>query len=44
VLLIGAAALTAAYICFENPFAAVTNKLLLVIIPALLPAAFALDY
>ena len=43
VLLVGAAALTAAYIRFDSPFAAVTNELLLVIIPAFLLAAFALD-
>jgi lipopolysaccharide/colanic/teichoic acid biosynthesis glycosyltransferase len=43
ILLIGAAALTAAFIRFENPFEAVTNQLLLIIIPAFLLAAFALD-
>ena len=43
ILLIGAAALTAAFIRFEDVFAAPTNELLLIIIPAFLLAAFALD-
>jgi hypothetical protein len=44
VLLISAAALTTAYIRFESLLAAVVNELRLVIIPAFLLAAFALDY
>ena len=43
ILLIGAAALTAGFIRFESPLGATTNELLLIIIPAFLLAAFALD-